>query len=82
LSAFCIKYHTKSSRLRRALPAARRYMMWGISGAFLSVPIMSVIKIFCQNMNNSTAQWLASALEGNGNSTFHSAVSLLATTTY
>jgi hypothetical protein len=27
---------------------ACRYMMWGISGAFLSVPIMSVIKIFCQ----------------------------------
>ena len=36
-----------------------------VAGAFLSVPIMSVIKIFCQNMDNVTAQWLGQALEGN-----------------
>jgi AI-2 transport protein TqsA len=41
------------------------YMMWGIAGAFLSVPIMSVIKIFCQNMDNGTARWFGQALEGN-----------------
>ena len=28
------------------------YMMWGVAGAFLSVPIMSVIKIFCQVRRN------------------------------
>lgn len=31
-------------------------MMWGVAGAFLSVPIMSVIKICCANMSNLTAQ--------------------------
>lgn len=34
-------------------------------GAFLSVPIMSVIKILCLNMDNGTAQWFARLLEGN-----------------
>ena len=38
------------------------YMMWGIPGAFLSVPIMSVIKILCLNMDNMTAQWFARLL--------------------
>lgn len=38
------------------------YMMWGLPGAFLSVPIMSVIKILCLNMDNLTAQWFAGLL--------------------
>jgi hypothetical protein len=38
------------------------YMMWGIPGAFLSVPIMSVLKILCLNMDNMTAQWFARLL--------------------
>ena len=37
----------------------------GVPGAFLSVPIMSVIKILCLNMDNGTAQWFARLLEGN-----------------
>jgi predicted PurR-regulated permease PerM len=41
------------------------YMMWGVAGAFLSVPIMSVIKICCANMSNPTAQWFARTLTGN-----------------
>jgi hypothetical protein len=38
------------------------YMMWGIPGAFLSVPIVSVLKILCLNMDNMTAQWFARLL--------------------
>jgi hypothetical protein len=38
------------------------YMMWGLPGAFLSVPIMSVLKILCLNMDNMTAQWFAGLL--------------------
>ena len=38
------------------------YMMWGLPGAFLSVPIMSVLKILCLNMDNMTAQWFARLL--------------------
>eukprot|EP01043_Picozoa_sp_COSAG02_P024553 COSAG02_NODE_1345_length_13143_cov_61.223091_8_plen_123_part_00 len=38
------------------------YMMWGIPGAFLSVPIVSVLKILCLNMDNLTAQWFARLL--------------------
>ena len=40
------------------------YMMWGIAGAFLSVPIMSILKILALNMDNPTAQWFARLLEG------------------
>jgi hypothetical protein len=40
------------------------YMMWGVAGAFLSVPIMSVLKILALNMDNATAQWFARLLEG------------------
>ena len=40
------------------------YMMWGVAGAFLSVPIMSVLKILALNMENATAQWFARLLEG------------------
>lgn len=40
------------------------YMMWGVAGAFLSVPIMSVLKILALNMDNPTAQWFARLLEG------------------
>jgi hypothetical protein len=40
------------------------YMMWGVAGAFLSVPIVSVLKILALNMDNATAQWFARLLEG------------------
>lgn len=44
------------------------YMMWGLPGAFLSVPIMSVLKILCLNMDNMTAQWFARLLGAPANS--------------
>eukprot|EP01043_Picozoa_sp_COSAG02_P000172 COSAG02_NODE_3_length_74588_cov_108.368430_11_plen_517_part_00 len=39
-------------------------MLWGITGALLSVPIMSAAKIILINMRHPTAQWFAALLEG------------------
>lgn len=39
-------------------------MLWGVTGALLSVPIMSAAKIILINMRHPTAQWFAALLEG------------------
>jgi hypothetical protein len=39
-------------------------MLWGITGALLSVPIMSAAKIILINMRHPTAKWFAALLEG------------------
>ena len=39
-------------------------MLWGITGALLSVPIISATKIILINMQHPTAQWTAALLEG------------------
>jgi hypothetical protein len=39
-------------------------MLWGLTGAVLSIPIMCVLKIVLLNMPNPTATFLASMMEG------------------
>eukprot|EP01047_Picozoa_sp_COSAG01_P046334 COSAG01_NODE_4341_length_5118_cov_6.223152_5_plen_53_part_00 len=39
-------------------------MLWGLSGAVLSIPIMCGLKIILLNMPNRTATFLAGVMEG------------------
>lgn len=39
--------------------------LWGIMGAFLSVPITSAIKILLSNIDHPTSMWLVGLIEGN-----------------
>ena len=39
-------------------------MLWGLTGAVLSIPIMCVLKIILLNMPNPTATFIASMMEG------------------
>ncbi|KAK8810704.1 hypothetical protein WA158_007279 [Blastocystis sp. Blastoise] len=41
------------------------YMLWGITGAILSVPITAIIRIFLTEMDYPAAQWIVRLLEGN-----------------